>query len=73
MKETPGDSRFGSKTGKALYVLPLHMNKKKEWDEKLIQLKEIAEKKVGCTLAQLALSWVIANPDISTCILGASK
>ena len=24
-------------------------------------------------MAQLALSWVIANPDVSCCILGASK
>ena len=46
---------------------------KKMWDEKLFKLKEIAEKKMNCTLAQLALAWVIANPDCSTTILGASK
>lgn len=33
----------------------------------------MAENKFKCTLAQLALSWVIANPDVSCCILGASK
>ena len=73
INEIPGDSRFGSKTGKALYAKPLYLNKKEEWDKKLIQLKEIAEKKLGCSLGQLALAWVIINPDISTCILGASK
>ena len=40
---------------------------------KIQKLKEFAEKKVGCSLAQLAVSWVIANKDVSTCILGASK
>ena len=40
---------------------------------KIAKLKEFAEKKVGCSLAQLAVSWVIANKDVSTCILGASK
>ena len=49
------------------------MDHKKEWDEKLLKLKDIAEKKLNCTLAQLALAWIIANPDVSTTILGASR
>ena len=28
---------------------------------------------IKCSLAQLAVAWVIANKDVSTCILGASK
>jgi len=28
---------------------------------------------LGCSLAVLAVAWVIANKDVSTCILGASK
>ena len=40
---------------------------------KIIKLKELAEKKLECSLAQLAVAWVIANKDVSTCILGASK
>ena len=40
---------------------------------KIQKLKDLAEKKVGCSLAQLAVAWVIANKDVSTCILGASK
>ena len=39
----------------------------------MLKLKEIAEKKLNCTLTQLAISWVIRNPDVSTCLLGASK
>ena len=49
------------------------MDHKKEWDEKLLKLKEIAEKKLNCSLAQLALAWILANPDCSTTILGASR
>ena len=49
-----------------------YFKNKKEFDEKLIALKSIAEK-YKCSLGQLALGWVIANPDISCCILGASK
>lgn len=30
-------------------------------------------KDIGCTQAQLALAWAIANTDVSTAILGASK
>ena len=35
-------------------------------------MKDITEKKLDCNLAQLAIAWVIANPDCSTTILGAS-
>ena len=49
-----------------------YFKNKKIFDEKLKLLIKIAEK-YNCTLAQLALGWVIANPDVSCCILGASK
>lgn len=38
----------------------------------LAKLKELADE-IGCTQAQLAISWAIKNPDVSTCLLGASK
>ena len=47
--------------------------KKKIWDEKLLKLKDIAEKKLKCSLAQLSIAWIIANPDVSCCLFGASK
>ena len=50
-----------------------YLDHKKEWDEKLLKLKDIAEKKLNCSLAQLALAWIIVNPDVSTVILGASR
>lgn len=40
--------------------------------DKLKQLNELA-KELGVTQPQLALAWTIANQDVSTCILGASK
>jgi len=44
-------------------------------DDFLKTLKGIAEvaKDIGCTQAQLALAWAIANRDVSTAILGATK
>ena len=30
-------------------------------------------KKLECTISQLAIAWVLKNPDVSSCILGATK
>ena len=46
---------------------------KKYWMKKLFKLKEIAEKKLNCSLVQLTLAWVIANPNCSTTLLGTSQ
>jgi len=40
--------------------------------KKIEKLMELA-KKLGCSMPQLALAWVIKNPDTTTCILGSSK
>jgi voltage-dependent potassium channel beta subunit len=40
--------------------------------EKVEKLKPIAAS-VGATLAQLAIAWTIVNPNVSTCITGASR
>ena len=71
--EKPKDSRFVVKANEGAGHEMLYQAHKKEWDEKLLKLKDIAEKKVGCSLTQLAISWIIANPDISCCILAGSK
>ena len=74
MNEIPEGSRFTLDHDNAKNANEFYQGEnKKMWDEKLFKLKEIAEKKMNCTLAQLALAWVIANPDCSTTILGASK
>eukprot|EP01001_Neometanema_parovale_P006305 NODE_2675_length_1364_cov_158.626108_g2541_i0.p1 GENE.NODE_2675_length_1364_cov_158.626108_g2541_i0~~NODE_2675_length_1364_cov_158.626108_g2541_i0.p1 ORF type:complete len:415 (+),score=70.73 NODE_2675_length_1364_cov_158.626108_g2541_i0:59-1246(+) len=36
------------------------------------ELKPIA-KDLGCSLAQLSIAWVLSNPRVSSCILGASS
>ena len=40
--------------------------------ERVERLRPIA-KRLGCTMAQLALAWCTKNPDVSTVITGASK
>jgi aryl-alcohol dehydrogenase-like predicted oxidoreductase len=40
--------------------------------EKVKQLAPIAQA-LSCTLAQMALAWCLANPNVSTVITGASK
>ena len=72
INDKPADSRFVVfKDGKMHEKL--YYDNKEQNDQKLLKLKDIAEKKLSCTLTQLAISWVIANPDVSVCLLGASK
>lgn len=49
-----------------------YLNSKKEWDAKIDKLTSIANK-LNCSMVQLALAWVVKNPNVSTCILGTSK
>lgn len=44
-------------------------------DDRIPKVKALAElaTELGCTLPQLAVAWCIKNPNVSTCILGASK
>ena len=69
----PEDSRSNIKHDGGSNSIKPYLDNKKEWDEKLLKLKDIAEKKLNCTLAQLAIAWILANPDCSTTILGASR
>ena len=46
--------------------------KAEEQIEKVIKLAGVA-KTIGCTTAQLALSWCLLNPNVSTVLTGASK
>ena len=50
----------------------IYMKDQKSWNEKIKKLKKIAEEKLKCTLAQLAICWVLLNPDISTCLIGSN-
>ena len=69
----PEDSRFNIKHDAAQTDIKPYLDNKKDWDDKLLKLKDLAEKKLNCSLAQLAIAWIIANPDCSTTILGASR
>ncbi len=50
----------------------LYKENKIEWDKKLTKLSDLA-KRLGFSLANLAISWTKKYPNVSTCILGASK
>ena len=73
INETPPESRAKLTNDGANSSFGLYMKNKAEWDDKLTKLKDIAEKKCGCGLTTLAIAWCIANPDVSVCLLGASK
>ena len=63
----------GTRLGKNNFMKDRYEKEKNEINPKIQKLKELAENKLKCSLAQLAVAWVIANKDVSTCILGASK
>ena len=50
----------------------IYVNNQKNWNEKIKKLKKIAEEKLKCTLAQLAICWVLLNPDISSCLIASN-
>ncbi|MFM7858394.1 MAG: aldo/keto reductase, partial [Flammeovirgaceae bacterium] len=70
--EIPKGSRFDVAFDSAKFHFESYQNKKAEYDEKLKKLRELAGE-LGITLAQLAITWTIKNPDVSTCIVGASR
>jgi voltage-dependent potassium channel beta subunit len=72
INETPKGSRLDAFAANAGVHKALYEKSKPVWDTKLLQLKALAER-LGFSLAQLALAWVIKNSDVSTCIVGASK
>ena len=68
----PDDSRAKLSNDGANSAFGYYTKNKEKIDEKLKKLKPIAEK-YGCNLATFAIAWCIANPDVSVCLLGASK
>ena len=73
--QTPDDSRANSKNPGIKKMMEGfdYFKNKEVFDKKLKELKDFAEKKLNCSLAQLAIAWTIVNPDVSTCIIGATK
>ena len=73
INEIPKDSRAHITYDNANSAMDRYIKEKKSWDEKMLKLKDLAEKNLKCSLAQLCIAWVLANTDVSTCILGAAK
>lgn len=69
----PEDSRF-SKNPDLKRILDRRFGQttKQATIKALNEFNDIAVQ-LGCTLAQLAMAWVINNPDVSTAITGATK
>lgn len=40
--------------------------------EHIARLREVADD-IGCTMGQLALAWILAHPEITSCIVGATR
>ena len=73
LKDVPDDSRYNKRKELNGYGLDYYFKNKKTIDEKLEKLQNLAKNKFNCSLAQLSIAWIIANPDISTVILGSTK
>ena len=65
----PDDSRLKDPQYERIWNKYINM---KDIFKKLKAFNELA-KELGVSQAQLAIAWIIANEDVSTCILGASK
>ena len=73
LDSTPDDSRYKKHAELNGYGLDYYFKNKTEIDEKLKKLRDLAKNKLNCSLAQLSIAWILANPDISTIILGSTK
>ena len=69
----PDESRYKKHSDLNGYGLDYYFKNKKEIDEKLIKLRDLAKNKLKCNLAQLSIAWILAYSDISTIILGSTK
>ncbi len=72
INEIPKGSRFDISSSLTQATLNEYMNNKNHYDSKLRKLQVIA-KDLGVSMANLAIAWVIKNPDVSTCLLGVSR
>jgi len=71
-KEVPQDSRYATAWYKSAYDKWLGPQNIENTRVMLNGLEAIA-KELGCSMAQLALAWVIKNKDVSTALIGSSK
>lgn len=70
----PAGSRFDRETKFfSSHAEALNKPEGKAMIEKVKALTKIAEGKLNCKMATLAIAWTALNPNVSTCILGASS
>lgn len=69
----PEGSRF-DKNQDLIHIFKRFFSEEKK-DKTVESLKKFGEvaKELGCTQAQLAMAWVISNPDVSTALTGATR
>ena len=65
----PGDSRANDDRQNQ-FIKPLVQNR--ELLEKVQRLAPLAQEQ-QCTLPQLALAWVLRRPEVTSCIIGATR
>lgn len=72
--DIPKDSRYATNTKRfAQTVKELSTPESQAKIKKIRTLTALARLEFGCTMSQLARAWVVKNPNVSTCSLGASK
>jgi len=71
-EEIPEDSRMSKDRFAFVFKQYFGDQAKEKTLKTLIGISEIA-KKLGCSMAQLALAWAIKSKDVTTCLLGATK
>jgi aryl-alcohol dehydrogenase-like predicted oxidoreductase len=69
----PEDSRFGKNPNLANFMNKYFSAAKKE--KTIASLRKFQELAIemDCSMAQLAMAWVISNPDVSTAITGVTR
>jgi len=70
----PSGSRFDKENaGNPFSRMFLQGEEKKAESLKMLNDLAALAKELGCTMAQLALAWAIANKDVSVALLGFTK
>lgn len=74
-KDIPEDSRFGKNPAVSSitnFERLFSEENRNSTRAALLKFEELA-KRIGCSMAQLAMAWCISNPDVSTAITGATR
>lgn len=63
----------GSRADSTNFKYELYLVKRKEQTQQSLKEFKVLADEMGCSMAQLAMAWVINNPDVSTAITGATR